>query len=77
MEIRFAGRTDLDGWMALAESVKAAFPGLETPEALADHRNTASRLIGRGEAICAVVDDRVAGALLFSRQESELCFLAV
>ena len=77
MEIRFAGSADLDGWMALAESVKAAFPGLETPEALADHRNTASRLIGRGEAICAVVDDRVAGALLFSRQESELCFLAV
>ena len=41
----------MDGWMALAESVKAAFPGLETPEALADHRNTASGFIGRGEAI--------------------------
>ena len=77
MKIRFAGRADLDGWMALVESVKDAFPGLETPEALTGHRNTVSEFIGRGEAICAVENDRIVGALLFSRQESELCFLAV
>lgn len=77
MEIRFARSTDLDGWMVLAESVKDAFPGLETPEALAAHRNTVSEFIDREEAVCAVVNDRVAGALLFSRQENELCFLAV
>ena len=77
MEIRFAGRADLDGWMALVESVKDAFPGLETPEALAAHRNTVAGFIDREEAVCAVVNDRVAGALLFSRQENELCFLAV
>lgn len=77
MEVRFAGSTDLDGWMALVESVKDAFPGLQTPEALTDHRATVSEFIGRGEAICAVENDRVAGALPFSRQESELCFLAV
>lgn len=63
--------------MALVEAVKDAFPGLETPEALSDHRATVSGFISRGEAICAVEDDYVAGALLFSRQESELCFLAV
>ena len=77
MEIRFTESTDLDGWMALVESVKDAFPGLETPEALTGHRNTVSEFIGRGEAICAVENDRIVGALLFSRQESELCFLAV
>ena len=77
MEIRFAGRADLDGWMALVASVKDAFPGLETPEALAAHRNTAAGFIDREEAVCAVVNGRVAGALLFSRQENELCFLAV
>lgn len=62
MEVRFAGGTDLDGWMALVESVKDAFPGLQTPEALTDHRATVSEFIGRGEAICAV--------------ENEPCFLA-
>ena len=77
MEIRFAGSTDLDAWMALVESVKDAFPGLESPKALSAHRNTVSEFISRGEAICAVENGRVAGALLFSRQESELCFLAV
>ena len=67
----------MDGWMVLVESVKEAFPGLETPQALADHRNTVSEFISRGEAICAVEKGRVAGALLFSREENELCFLAV
>lgn len=77
MEIRFAGSTDLDSWMALVESVKDAFPGLETEEALAAHRSTVSAFIGRGEAICAAEKGQLAGALLFSRQESALCFLAV
>ena len=77
MEIRLAGSADLDGWMALVESVKDAFPGLETPEALTDHRSTVSEFIGRGGAICAVENGRIVGTLLFSRQESELCFLAV
>lgn len=51
MKIRFAGRADLDGWMALVESVKDAFPGLETPEALAAHRNTVAGFIDREEAV--------------------------
>lgn len=37
MEIRFANDSDLDGWMTLVESVRDAFPGLETPEALSSN----------------------------------------
>lgn len=77
MEIRFAGVGDLDGWMSLVESVKDVFPGLDTREAIAAHRNTVSAFSGRREAICAVENGSVAGALLFSRKECELCFLAV
>lgn len=64
----------MDGWMALVAAVKAAFPGLETPEALAAHRSTVSEFIDRREAVCAVVNDRVAGALLFSRQKMSCAF---
>ena len=77
MEIRFAKDSDLDGWMMLVESVRDVFPGLETPESLAAHRNTVSEFAGRTEAICASVNDCIVGALLFSRKECELCFLAV
>lgn len=77
MEIRFADAGDLNGWMTLVDAVKDAFPGLETPEALSAHSNTALEFIARREAICAVEDGSVMGALLFSRKENELCFLAV
>lgn len=77
MEIRFANDSDLDGWMTLVESVRDAFPGLETPEALAAHRNTVSEFIGRSEAICAAENGCIVGTLLFFRREFELCFLAV
>ena len=77
MEIRFVNDSDLDGWMVLVESVRDAFPGLETPEAMVTHRNTVSEFVGRREAICAAVNDCIVGALLFSRKECELCFLAV
>ena len=77
MEIRFANDGDPAGWMTLVQSVRDAFPGLETPEALAAHRDTVMEFIARREAICAVEKGRVVGALLFSRKENELCFLAV
>ena len=40
MEISLAHPCDIDRWMALVDRVKAAFPGLVTPEALAEHRST-------------------------------------
>ena len=77
MEIALAHPCDIDRWMALVDRVKAAFPGLETPEALAEHRSTVLGFMERNAALCAKIDGRIAGALLFSREDSVLCFLAV
>ena len=77
MEISLAHPCDIDRWMALVDQVKGAFPGLETPEALAEHRSTVLGFMERNAALCARCDGRIVGALLFSREESMLCFLAV
>ena len=77
MEIRLATADDIGGWMALVEQVRGSFPGLETREALAEHRDTVLAFIARGEAVCAVDGGRPVGALLFSREAGVLCFLAV
>ena len=77
MEIRLAVAGDIGGWMALVEQVKDRFPGLETREALEEHRDTALAFIRRGEAVCAVDGGRLVGALLFSGEAGMLCFLAV
>lgn len=77
MEIGFAAPRELDGWMELVDKVKDSFPGLETKEALDAHRETVQDFISRGEAVCAKDGDRVTGALLFSKENRMLCFLAV
>lgn len=59
------------------EKVKDAFPGLETEEALAEHRNTVLEFMSRGAAICAKEQGEIVGTLLFSRENNMLCFLAV
>ena len=40
MRIETGTPADLGAWMALMEQVAWNFPGLETPEALAEHRQT-------------------------------------
>lgn len=77
VEIALARPCDIDRWMALVDQVKEAFPGLETREALAEHRCTVLGFMERNAALCASCDGRIAGALLFSREDSVLCFLAV
>lgn len=77
MKIISATAEHLDGWMELTDRVRESFPGLESTEALEEHRKTVQEFIRRESAICAVENGRVVGALLFSREESKLCFLAV
>ena len=77
VDISLAHSGDIDRWMALVDRVKDAFPGLETREALAEHRGTVLDFMRRSGAICAKNSDRIVGALLFSREDSALCFLAV
>lgn len=77
MKIRLARAQDMDAWMALVEQVRDAFPGLETAEAMAEHRATVLRFIKNSSAVCAEEEGRILGALLFSKENSMLCFLAV
>lgn len=77
MKIKLAHAQDIDAWMALVEQVRDTFPGLETTEAIAEHRATVLHFIAHSSAICATDADRILGILLFSKEQGELCFLAV
>ena len=77
MNVELGKACDLDNWMDLVENVKDSFPGLETREALEGHRRTVLEFMGRDAAVCAKIDDRIVGTLLFSRDDHMLCFLAV
>ena len=77
INVELAKACDLDGWMGLVEQVRDSFPGLETREALEEHRKTVLEFMSRKSAICAKREGQVVGALLFSREPAVLCFLAV
>ena len=77
MKIQLAKPEDIDAWLALVEQVRNAFPGLETAEAMAEHRATVLQFMQSSSAICAVDAGNIVGALLFSKENSVLCFLAV
>ena len=77
MTIDFAAERDIDRWMHLVEKVKKSFPGLETAHALDEHRKTVLAFMDKASAICAKEQEKVVGALLFSDERNELCFLAV
>ena len=67
----------LGSWMALVRKVRDNFPGLETEEALEDHRKTVLKFMGRGEALCVREDGQVVGVLLYSSKHNMICCLAV
>ncbi len=75
--IELATKQDIDNWMDLVNKVKESFPGLETDEALDEHRNTVLEFMDKGCAICAKTDNKIVGTLLFSKESGMLCFLAV
>ena len=77
MLIELGTKQDIDTWMSLVEKVKDVFPGLETKEALNEHKNTVLNFMGRASAICAKEHGEIVGTLLFSSENSEICFLAV
>ena len=77
MTIELGTEQDIDSWMNLVEKVKDAFPGLETKEALNEHKNTVLDFMGRSSAICAKEQGEIVGTLLFSSENNLLCFLAV
>ena len=58
----------------LVEKVKNAFPGLETEEALKEHRNTVLDFISKDSAICAKEQEEIVGVLLFSKEKGIMAF---
>lgn len=77
MEVRLGNINDIDNWMVLVDKVKKNFPGLETKEAMVEHKKTVLSFINKESAICAIIDNKIVGALLFSKENNMLCFLAV
>lgn len=75
--IDYGSPKDVDSWMRLVRAVSGSFPGLETEEALSEHRQTVMDFMDRQEAICAKQNGEIVGVLLFSRETNMLCFLAV
>lgn len=77
MKVRLGNINDIDNWMVLVDKVKKNFPGLETKEAMDEHKKTVLSSINKESAICAIIDNKIVGALLFSKENNMLCFLAV
>jgi len=77
MKLHCGCLADIEPWMALVTRVRANFPGLETAEAIEDHRNTVLKFMRRGEAICMKDGDKIAGVMLFSSKHNMICCLAV
>lgn len=77
MKIILGNESDIDSWMELVNKVKENFPGLESKEALDEHRNTVMNFIRKDSAICAKINGKIAGVLLFSKDDNMICFLAV
>ena len=77
MEVQFGRNQDVDEWMKLVEEISWNFPGLETKEALNEHRETVLRFISKDQALCVRNDTEVMGVILFSRSRNMICCLGV
>ncbi|MBR3494368.1 MAG: GNAT family N-acetyltransferase [Clostridia bacterium] len=77
MEVSFGVPADLNAWMELVRRVRGNFPGLETEEALAEHRQTVLKFMLKKQALCIKARGEILGVLLFSRSRNMICCLAV
>lgn len=73
IEVIEAQEADASEWMALAVRVKDNFPGFEEES----YRETLMRNIARGSALCAKIEGRLAGILLYSEKHGCLSYMAV
>lgn len=77
MEVEYGTLQDIESWMELVKEVRWNFPGLETQEALEDHRQTVLRFMGEQRALCVKDGDKVISVLLLSKTHNMICCLAV
>ncbi len=73
MEIRYAQKQDIEGWLTLVRLSADNFPGLETD----GFRSAVELAIEEKSAFVAIDLNKVAGAVAFSREGKEILFLAV
>lgn len=77
METIFGDNVCIDSWMQLVRKVSWNFPGLETEESLAEHKQTVLKFMSKKQALCVINKETVVGVLLFSRSKNMICCLAV
>lgn len=77
MEAMFGIPSDIDVWMNLVNQVSWNFPGLETQEKIAEHKETVLRFMSKKQALCIKDNDQIVGVILFSRGHNMICCLAV
>ena len=68
---------DIASWMELVKNVRWNFPGLETENALEEHKNTVLKFMEEKRAICVKDKERIVGVLLYSLKYNMICCLAV
>ena len=68
---------DIYSWMELVKRVSWNFPGLETENALKEHRNTVLEFMNQKRAICVKAGNKIIGVLLYSIKYNMICCLAV
>ena len=76
MQLLTGTPADIEPWMALVTRVRENFPGLETSEALEDHRQTVLRFMAENRALCVKICGKIAGVMLISRKHNMICCLA-
>lgn len=77
VKVSYGIHSDIDSWMELVRKVRWNFPGLETEEAIKEHRQTVLEFIRKYQAFCVKKEGNVIGVLLFSIEHNMICFLAV
>lgn len=77
MVIGYGDAAGIDEWMALVKRISQSFPGLETVEALDEHRATVLRFMDERRALCAKDGGKIVGVLLFSKKHNMICCLGV
>ena len=77
MQVQYGKTEDIAEWMKLVEEIRWNYPGLETKEALEEHRETVLRFMNKGQALCVKEGVEIKGVCLFSRGHNMICCLGV
>lgn len=77
MKLFYGMNEDIEKWMELVARIRWNLPGLETQEALDEHRETVLQFMKKRQAICVKEEGEIVGVMLFSRRQNMICCLAV